>query len=130
MKRCNLKAIQARNLPRLNWRDIMTFSDTLKDASDKVLSDEDEKALTEYFQHFVFLEGSKCPGCDMPLVGGLLDGLIGRATFTWGLAHGEGFCNNCRYPARAYHRDVGPIKFLQAVLPYHPDELSLAKEQE
>jgi len=36
-----------------------------------------------------------------------------------GHRYGEGSCRECGYPARAYHRNVGPIKFLQVILQYH-----------
>lgn len=39
---------------------------------------------------------TNCCGCGQPL-----DGFMG--TFTWGIAHGEGACSKCGWPARAYH---------------------------
>ncbi len=50
--------------------------------------------------------------------------------FTWGLAHGEGHCHECGWPARLYHfvklpdgKDDRIVRLLQ----YHPDGISLRK---
>jgi len=59
-----------------------------------------------------------------------LDGfLIG--TFEWGLAHGEGHCSKCGWPARAYHfiKHNGEDLFtgpLRRILQYHPDVVEAA----
>lgn len=45
---------------------------------------------------FAGLRGPQCLKCKKPL-----SGLLG--TFQWGIAHGEGRCANCGWPARAYH---------------------------
>jgi hypothetical protein len=44
------------------------------------------------------------------------------ATFTWGLAHGEGHCSSCGYPTRMYHRRVEGVSTFP--LQYHPDEFA------
>jgi hypothetical protein len=106
----------ALNLPRATWRDVFEIK------GDGFTSD-DAAVLDEYLRKFTLRPDNLCPGCDATLVGDLVDQLLGKATFTWGMAHGEGFCRECRYPARAYHRDFGPVKFVSAVLPYHPEEL-------
>ncbi len=49
-------------------------------------------------------------------------GLLG--TFTWGLVNGEGSCQNCGWPHRAYHRVEGWVTFTR-ILPYHPDGIEL-----
>jgi len=75
------------------------------------------EACNQYL--YGFASGSSCPNC-----GATLGGLMG--SFRWGIAHGEGNCNQCGWPCRAYHNikdDVGalfnrPIEF---VLAYHPD---------
>jgi len=68
--------------------------------------------------------------------GSMLDGAFG--TFKWGMVHGEGFCSECSWPARAYHvpeDDDGKIfdQPLQRILQYHPDGLvkstSVRKQQ-
>lgn len=82
--------------------------------------------LNKYFHDFAVTDG-KCPQC-----GARLGGLLG--SFTWGLAHGEGYCtgnmlgsDKCHWPCRAYHRPAlanGEEIFEQTitnVLPYHPD---------
>lgn len=122
----NLATMQAANLPRLDWRTM------LKGDLDK-LSSEDVAALDTYFQHFIQLDFTddpehRCPCCQSSfgkdgLVGWFMAGADGHATLEWDIAHGEAFCSRCKYPFRVYHRDVGPIKFLNLGLPYHPDEL-------
>jgi len=69
-----------------------------------------------------FARSEKCLGCGANLCGkGLAAALL--STFTWGIANGEGYCATCGYPARAYHRNVGPIEFFDAIFQYHPDVL-------
>lgn len=114
--RFDLDEVKSKALPRLQWTDILKVTDG-------ELSPEDVAALTEHFSHFTRLDDNKCPGCDSPLTGEMVQQLLGTVTFTWGLAHGEGHCRRCGYPARGYHYDIGPIKKLPLVLPYHPDEL-------
>lgn len=117
----NLADLKAKSLPRFNWRDTFTVKD--EGGAESPLSAEDIKAMDDYFCQF--LPPSKpCVNCGADLTGDVLQQFMGRATFTWGLAHGEGFCSGCQYPARAYHRNVGPIEFMNMVLQYHPDELS------
>lgn len=113
-----LQALKDKGLPRLDWRTIFKVEGT-------DITDADNKAMDEYFSQF--LAPGPCPKCGSQLTGDILKQFIGLATFTWGLAHGEGFCSKCKYPARAYHRNVGPIEFLNMVLPYHPDELEQPK---
>lgn len=109
---------EAANLPRLDWRDLFTVREAL--------SDEEAGALDAYFRQF--LPPGDCAACSAQQGvrgggDGLIDSILARGAFTWGLANGEGYCRKCGYPARAYHRDVGPIKFLCLILQYHPDEL-------
>ncbi len=72
-------------------------------------------AAAEYFDTFTSPTG-KCPMCDSDY-----GGIFG--TFTWGMAHGEGHCSNCKYPFRAHHdiKNVGRLTNL--LLPYHPKVL-------
>lgn len=72
-----------------------------------------------------FLFGrTKCPNCNESL-----DGMMGR--FTWGLAHGEGKCAGCGWPARGIHRipdrDGTELAILNQVLAYHPDVVETVK---
>ena len=81
---------------------------------------------SEYVAHFQPIRLTKnntvaCCGCGANLTGLLL------GTFTWGMAHGEGFCGRCRYPTRMYHF-VGERRFAFP-LQYHPDELIKPKER-
>jgi len=67
-----------------------------------------------------------CLGCGEVLFCG--DGVLSLfrgATFTWGLAHGEGHCDHCGYPTRMYHRVDGKTGTFP--LQYHPDELEPAE---
>jgi hypothetical protein len=124
--------MQAADLPRLDWR-------TMVSVGAEQLSPDDTAALDSYFRQFIqtdFGENAerKCPCCDSSfgkggLVGFLMAGAPGHATLEWDIAHGEAFCSHCRYPFRVYHRDVGPIKFLNVGLAYHPNELSLRSEE-
>jgi hypothetical protein len=50
--------------------------------------------------------------------------------FTWGLAHGHGYCTNCGWPATLYHfikdRDGKDIATVRGILlQAHPDEISV-----
>jgi hypothetical protein len=115
MKR-SLKSLQEAQLPRLDWRSFIKVTEG-------ELSYADVSALDNYFRQFV----SNKDGCIMcgaqQGAKDIVDAFLCKARFEWGLANGEGFCGACKYPARAYHRNVGPIKFFQAILQYHPDEL-------
>lgn len=90
--------------------------------------------LDVYYHHFTDLVDRKCIGCGSTLVGkDLVDSYIVGATFEWGLAHGEGHCVECGYPARALHyvkfdNDEGELKFSR-VLQYHPSELKHRDEE-
>ncbi len=90
------------------------------------------KCLDEYFKQFsapvvldegnALLGGQRCLNCDA-----VLSGVLG--SFQWGIAHGEGTCSSCGWPARAYHRpkdqDGEEIcdGALQVILQYHPDNV-------
>lgn len=107
----DLAQLKESNIERLDWTDILNASDDLPA--------EDRDAMAEYFKHFAKPKGV-CIKC-----GARLGGLLG--SFRWGIQHGEGECSQCGYPARGYHRDVGPIEFLPMVLQYHPNELEEPK---
>lgn len=81
----------------------------------------------EYFKKFVrWREGKKgkCINCNYQLTGQLFGG-----AFEWGLAHGEGHCGVCGYPARAIHRIEGVGTLSNYVLQYHPDGLDFDKKE-
>lgn len=114
-ERMDLTALKAAHLPRMSWRDILKGTD---------IAPADEASLFDYFS--TFLPPGPCAGCGATLGvkdNNPLSAILGRATFTWGLAHGEGYCLQCGYPARAYHRVPELIDHLTLILQYHPDEL-------
>lgn len=116
-----LQRLKDANLPRMSWRDVLTVKEG------DTLPAEDEKALSEYFAHFV--KPGPCICCNARQgAKDMMDAFLGNAKFRWGIAHGEGNCMDCGWPARAYHRDVGPIKFVEMILQYHPDELNVREK--
>ena len=95
-------------VPHFDWRTAFKAKDGLPEA--------DTLALDEYFAPFAAIpEGTGCPciKCGAPL-GGFL------GMFEWGIVHGEGRCSRCKWPARAYHFNAGPIERLELILQYHP----------
>jgi hypothetical protein len=74
-----------------------------------------------------FLPPGPCVRCGATLGGNETNMLaMFLGTFRWGLAHGEGTCSRCGYPARALHEielgDCGKMS-LPRILQYHPDTL-------
>jgi len=81
----------------------------------------------EYLAHFVAPRLNReesalnCVGCGAELYREGIAGFLLGATFTWGIANGEGHCSACGYPTRMYHRlEQGSGAF---PLQYHPDDL-------
>lgn len=107
-----LAEMRERNLPKLTAADVFNGD----------LSDEERSQLDEYLSAFMLLgNDGECPRCETR-IGGMLGMLIGG--FQWGLVHGEGYCNRCRWPIRAYHfPKEGPIERFELLLPYHPNAL-------
>lgn len=65
--------------------------------------------------------GCVCFHCGEYLTGGGLMGSFFGGGFEWGLAHGEGHCSTCGWPARAYHFNPTPdVERFTAVLSYLP----------
>ncbi len=119
----DLDALQAQQLPKCQWRDFLKLENELEPCFTAFATVADRQ-WAQYFSHFVKPNpDGTCIGCGQRLAGGGLDTAFAMTTFRWGLAYGEGHCANCGYPARAFHRDIGPIKFLNCILQYHPDEL-------
>lgn len=117
-----LTELKARNIPKLRATDIAEITS----ASDPEDGASMMAALEEYVSHFVEL-GPRDPALKARLCiccGAMLAGLLG--SFCWGLAHGEGACGRCGYPARAIHHIEGVGILHTFVLQYHPDELSFA----
>lgn len=137
-----LSAVQARRLPRLTWRDVFTLNEGA------TMTEDEQARLNAYFGQFVALPKNEkgesvCLGCDLPFYkdegSGLLSALLGgaphRASWEWGLAHGECRCTKCGWPARAYHFNIGKtdtddaiITRLNITLAVHADELQAPKE--
>jgi hypothetical protein len=117
-----LQRLKDAKLPRLDWRELAKVREGEK------LPDADEKAMAEYFAHFVKPGPCICCGAQQGSKD-LMDAFIGGGRFRWGIAHGEGNCTDCGWPARAYHRNVGPIEFVQIILQFHPDELNVREPE-
>lgn len=122
-----LDELHAKALPRVTHADLLTVTKG-------EFTSEDKYALDTYLSKFVKPQTNDagkhtCVGCDHVIRGGIEGFMLGGApdscTMEWGLAHGECFCSNCGWPARAYHFDVGPIKRMEIVLQYHPDGISI-----
>lgn len=125
----------AETVAHLDWR---TVIDAGPDTPAKIIT-----ALDTYFEVFAqpeitLVDGKKhlgdqpCLKCDEPLAGGLKSFLLGKGGFTWGLAHGAGFCQNCRWPARAHHfiKDADGddvVTLRNFILQYHPDYVTEKK---
>ena len=96
-----------------------------------------EPVLDQYFEPFAEPKyadsgerGLLCLNCGEPQTG-LLFG-----QFQWGITHGEGFCSNCHWPARAIHRiyeskdDDEPLVTIRHFpLQYHPDFVTRSDTQ-
>lgn len=98
------------------------------------------RSIEDYLSHFAApkLKGENgehlCLKCNEPLLG-FMAALFGKGGFEWGLVHGEGFCRNCHWPARAYHsikdKDGSTLCSLRnVVLQYHPDFVEARKPAE
>lgn len=115
-------ALQGRALPHLRATNILTNDGT----GDPAVVAELIAKADLYCNAFVVPDG-KCICCGEYLTGGrsLLNFL---GTFTWGIAHGEGHCGKCHYPARAIHRIDGVGTLSGVILQYHPSQLTLSTE--
>lgn len=130
--------LRTRNLPRASC-ELCGIGITPKDPNDLVQVKEATDGISkldEYLHIFTKLPNNACPACGHSLgAKDSVDAMMSffgarKGGFRWGICHGEGHCAECGYPARAYHRDVGPLEFFQAVLPYHPDELETKEERD
>lgn len=119
--RSRLKELHAENRPTMDWRKFIT----VKEGSPP-LSGDTQATFNDYFGKF--LDPGPCPGCQREFGGGIVGALMGAemgfAQIEWGMANGEAYCVVCRYPYRVYHRNVGPIEFMEQALAYHPSGLS------
>lgn len=127
----DLAALKAKGLPRCTYDSLVAaLGLTFKPAGDASPEEvaaglaEIRAAIDKQFAPFIPPQ-KECLGCGSILAGDSLVDAFLRATFTYGLAHGEGFCGNCGYPARANHYapEGGAGLTFVRVLQYHPDEL-------
>lgn len=127
----DLGALKAKNLPRCTFATLAAaFGMKLIPKGDATPEEiaaataEMEATITNQVKCFVPPQ-KECLGCGSILAGSDIAEAYLRATFTYGLAHGEGHCGKCGYPARANHyppKDGSGLTFAR-VLQYHPDEL-------
>jgi hypothetical protein len=127
----DLAALKAKGLPRCTYDALVAALGMTIRPADGASPEEVAVALAELrlavdLQVAPFIPPQKeCLGCGSILAGDNMVDAYLRATFTYGLAHGEGHCRNCGYPARANHyapKDGAGLTF-RRVLQYHPDEL-------
>ncbi len=110
-------------VPRCRVADLGTPGDTA--------TPEGMAIVENYLSHFaapIKQDGMPCLRCDKPLVGMLA--FMHGGGFEWGIAHGEGHCANCRWPARAYHfiKDNEGSELLtirNLVLQVHPADIEI-----
>lgn len=113
----------------LDWRTIFRVQ--------AALEAETVRALDSYFSPFAqfpfvlspdgkadIQHGHPCLRCGTPLLASLVGQLLGDG-FEWGLAHGEGHCRKCGWPARAYHHVCTAdgellVSIRYVILQYHP----------
>ena len=81
------------------------------------------ETINKYLENFVM--SKKCIACGVPLLG---ESILESGSFVWGIATGEGNCNNCGYLARAIHRIELPeiedaATLSNVILQYHPKVL-------
>ncbi len=127
-----------KEVPKLDWRTLFKPKGDMPEAQ--------IKALDSYFSCFaqppytVAADGwneigkQPCLKCEEPLTGDLADFILRKGGFTWGIAHGEGFCRNCKWPSRAYHfikdadgKDLITIR--NVILQYHPEFVTERKAE-
>ena len=132
MDKINLEKLKAANLPVCDFEDLgLKFevngkvSDPSVENAIKHYKSEIRKRINEYLKTFVKpvvsldkkgnFQFYRCISCDC-----VLSGLFG--TFEWGIAHGEGYCSKCGYPARAFHKidEPGWKMTFSNILQYHP----------
>lgn len=137
-KKIQLKKLQAADIKIATAKNIgLTIEPKEGQSHEQMLAAENFKfqflkAVDEYLK--IFAEPVKtldkkgnlmyyrCMNCDEPL-----GGLFG--SFTWGIAHGEGFCSVCNYPARGVHyiEHEGVKMTVKRILQYHPSQLKRKK---
>ena len=120
--RAKLDELRAVGLPHLRAADIVNPIEN--SAEQKKQWD----MIDAYVKAFTPMQDNKCICCGEPQgARNLADVVLGTARFKWGLAHGEGRCSECGYPARAIHyigKGDDEIVMRNVLLQYHPDGLS------
>ena len=109
--------------PHCTWSDLFTA----KDAPPADLL----ATIDEYLRPFVKYQAkTPCVNCGTKQNDGIMSVMMGG--FTWGIAHGEGHCEICHWPGRAYHvikdKDGSTICKFSLVLQYHPAEIRFKAE--
>lgn len=124
----NLKELQDKNLPCATAKSLPMSFDLKEGTGKEARKSRDAfiKKMNKYLEDFLPPnEKLECINCGEVLVGYF-------GAFEWGLAHGEGHCKNCSYPARGYHYtkniDSKRKGRLELILQYHPSVLSLNEE--
>lgn len=122
----SLQALKKQNLPHCTATDIFEIEGSTETA-------DVAQRLNEYFSHFLAPKDGKCVCCGaLQGASNVLEALV-TARFRWALQHGEGFCSDCGYPARAMHyigKGDEEIRITNFILQYHPDELSFDRKPE
>lgn len=104
--------------PHCRWTDLFTP----KDAPPADLL----ATIDEYLKPFTKWQSkTPCVNCGTNQDDGIMSVMMGG--FTWGLGHGEGHCQICHWPARAYHvikdKDGSTLCKFTRVMQYHPAEI-------
>lgn len=95
---------------------------------------DDRELVASYFAQFADTRTDdgkvRCPGCGRTLYGsgGLIAQAIGLYSFEWGIAHGEGRCCGCGWPARGrptVKLGDGRVVSFPVPLPYHPSVVEM-----
>jgi hypothetical protein len=126
-----LTGLRARNLARATTASARVTVEPKDDAPPEAIAAAAKMnaRIDEYLGHFAAPDADgRCLACGALLVArDDIRAALFDATFTWGLAHGEGYCRACGYPARGLHHikldDKGSEVTLPRVFQYHPDEL-------
>lgn len=119
-----LSELQALNLPKCT--PAIFEAKIPDDAPDRAHAESLLAEMAKYLEQFT--QSSECICCGSKLgAKDIVDSLLSGAMFRWGLAHGEGNCSKCGYPARAHHRIGDWFTLQNYILQYHPSELSFSE---
>ena len=82
-------------------------------AEEAVVLDQFTYDADMYLAYFVkppSLEKALCFHCGSDLMPTMVDQLMGRGGFSWGLVHGSGYCNCCKWPIRLLHEAPSSVE--------------------